>query len=61
MVKCECMTNWNLPNLLYDASDWIADNEINVSDITISTFDDPENEVCSTVWKIEIEYYVRED
>jgi hypothetical protein len=52
--------NWNLPDLMHEVADWIGSNEINVSDVVYSTFDDNNNPVCSTVWQAMI-YHVLED
>jgi len=49
--------NWNLPDVMREAADWIGENEINASDIVMGTFDDPDNEICSTVWFVQV-YYV---
>jgi hypothetical protein len=48
---------WNLPDVMREAADWISENEINASDIVMGTFDDPNSEVCSTVWFVQV-YYV---
>ena len=49
--------NWNLPDVMGEAADWIGKNEINASDIVMGTFDDSNNIMCSTVWFVQV-YYV---
>jgi hypothetical protein len=56
---CKRFENWNLPDLMVEAAEWIGDNEINASDVVFGTFDDPGNEVCSTVWFVTV-YYVED-
>lgn len=48
--------SWNLPDVLNEASGWIRDNEINVVTFVVDAFDDPANEVCSTVWRVVVKY-----
>jgi hypothetical protein len=49
--------NWNLPDVMIEVGEWIRDNEINVSSMSISCEDEEDDdEISSERWCVLVTY-----